>query len=93
MTYSAMTAIPVTDLRTKQPEIFAGLKEAPVLLTRQGHGAGVLVHPETWNQMVEDMKHYKRMARIERARREMDAGNYYTKEQVEALLKADGLLP
>jgi len=35
----------------------------------------------------------KRMARIERQWREMDAGNYYTKEQVEAMLKADGLLP
>jgi len=35
----------------------------------------------------------RRLARIERARREMDAGNYYTKEQVDAMLKADGLLP
>jgi len=93
MPYPAMVAIPVTDLRTKQPEIFAGLKAAPVLLTRQGHGAGVLVHPETWNKMVEEAKRYKRLARIERARREMDAGNYDTKEQVEAMLQADGLLP
>lgn len=42
--------------------------------------------------MVEDIKHYKRMARIERARREMDAGSYFTREQVEAMLQADGLL-
>ncbi len=42
MTYAAMNAIPVTDLRTRQPEIFAQLTDAPVLLTRQGHGAGVL---------------------------------------------------
>ncbi len=88
-----MMAIPVTDLRTKQPEIFDGLKESPVLLTRQGHGAGVLVHPETWNKLVEEVQHYKRMARIERARREMDAGNFYTREQVQAMLTADGLLP
>jgi PHD/YefM family antitoxin component YafN of YafNO toxin-antitoxin module len=93
MTYAAMTAIPVTDLRTKQPEIFDNLKESPVLLTRQGHGAGVLVHPDTWNHLIDDLKHYKRMARIERARREMDAGNYFTKQQVQAMLQADGLLP
>jgi len=93
MLYPAMVAIPITDLRTKQPEIFEGLKESPILLTRQGHGAGVLVHPETWNKLVEETKHYKRLARIERARREMDAGNYYSKEQVETMLKADGLLP
>ncbi|MEZ4731067.1 MAG: type II toxin-antitoxin system Phd/YefM family antitoxin [Caldilineaceae bacterium] len=93
MTHPAMTALPVTELRTRQPEIFDSLHEAPVLLTRQGYGAGVLVHPDTWNKMIEEIRHYKRLARIERARREMDAGNYYTKEQVEAMLKADGLLP
>jgi PHD/YefM family antitoxin component YafN of YafNO toxin-antitoxin module len=93
MIHAAMTAIPVTDLRTRQPEIFEGLKETPVLLTRQGHGAGVLVHPDTWNQLLEDVIRYKRMARIERARREMDAGNYFTRQQVEAMLQADGLLP
>ncbi len=93
MTHAAMLAIPVTDLRTKQPEIFESLKEAPVLLTRQGHGAGVLVHPDTWNKLIEDVKRYKRMARIERARREMDAGQYFARPQVEAMLKADGLLP
>jgi PHD/YefM family antitoxin component YafN of YafNO toxin-antitoxin module len=93
MTYPAMTAVPVTELRTRQPEIFEELKESPILLTRQGHGAGVLVHPDTWNQLVEDLRHYRRLARIERARRDLDAGNAYTYEQVEAMLKADGLLP
>ena len=93
MTYAAMNAIPVTDLRTRQPEIFAQLGDAPVLLTRQGHGAGVLVHPDMWNKLIADVKAFRRMARIERARREIDAGHYFTMEQVEALLQADGLLP
>jgi len=93
MTYPAMTAVPVTELRTRQPEIFDELKDAPILLTRQGHGAGVLVHPDIWNQLIEDLRRYQRLARIERARRDMDAGNSYTYEQVEAMLKADGLLP
>jgi PHD/YefM family antitoxin component YafN of YafNO toxin-antitoxin module len=93
MTYPAMQAVPVTELRTRQPEIFDALSEAPVLLTRQGHGAGVLVHPNTWNQIIEDLKHYRRLARIERARREMDSGKLFTADEVEAMLKADGLLP
>ena len=93
MTYAAMTAIPVTDLRTRQPEIFEQLSAAPVLLTRQGHSAGVLVHPDMWNQLIADVKASRRIARIERARREMDAGHHLTMEQVEALLQADGLLP
>jgi PHD/YefM family antitoxin component YafN of YafNO toxin-antitoxin module len=93
MSYPAMKAVPVTDLRTRQPEIFSDLKDAPILLTRQGHSAGVLVHPDAWNQIVEDLKHYRRLARIERARRDLDAGNAYTLEQVQAMLEADGLLP
>jgi len=93
MSYPAMKTVPVTDLRTRQPEIFEDLKEAPVLLTRQGHGAGVLVHPDEWNQLIEDVKAYRRQARIERARRDLDAGNAYTIEQVQAMLEADGLLP
>lgn len=88
----AMQAIPVTELRTKQPAIFEEIKESPILLTRSGYGAGVLVHPDMWNKLIEDVEHYKRMLRIERARREIDTGNFYTAEQVETMLKADGLL-
>jgi PHD/YefM family antitoxin component YafN of YafNO toxin-antitoxin module len=93
MTDTAMTAIPIAQLDAGEPDIFEHLKDAPLLLTRQGEDAGVLVHPETWRQLIADLKRYKRLARIERARREMDAGNFLTGQQVEALLKADGLLP
>lgn len=92
MIYPAMIAMPVTEFRTRQPEIFEGLKDSPILLTRQGHGVGVLVHPDTWNQLIEDIKHYQRLVRIERARRELDAGNGYTYEQVEAMLRQESLL-
>lgn len=93
MTHTAMTAIPFTRLESNELELFEHLKDAPVLLTRQGQDAGVLVHPDTWRQLIADLKRYKRLVRIERARREMDAGNFLTGQQVEALLKADGLLP
>lgn len=93
MTTTIMTATPVSRVESGEPEIFEHLREAPLLLTRQGEDAGVLVHPDTWRQLIADLKRYKRLARIERARREMDAGNFLTSQQVEALLKADGLLP
>ncbi|MCB9123633.1 MAG: hypothetical protein H6643_03825 [Caldilineaceae bacterium] len=51
------------------------------------------MHPDEWNQLIEDVKAYRRQARIERARRDLDAGNAYTIEQVQAMLEADGLLP
>jgi PHD/YefM family antitoxin component YafN of YafNO toxin-antitoxin module len=49
----------ITDLRGNQAEIFDNLKHAPVLLTRQGRAAAVLVDPEKWNallDLVEDLE-------------------------------------
>jgi PHD/YefM family antitoxin component YafN of YafNO toxin-antitoxin module len=50
---------PITDLRGNQAEIFDNLKDVPVLLTRQGRAAAVLVDPEKWNallDLVEDLE-------------------------------------
>lgn len=57
--YKAMPTMPVSDLRTKQAAILAHLREAPILLTQRGHGAGVLVHPDLWNEMVELLDDYE----------------------------------
>ena len=41
----------------------------------------------------DDNRQDSRRARLEQARGELDGGNGYTAAQVEAILKADGLLP
>lgn len=41
--------LPITDLRTKQPEVLNHLQQSPVVLTHRGHGAAVLVSPTQWN--------------------------------------------
>lgn len=94
MTYAAMTTIPITDLRNKQPEIIEGLKDSPIMLTRQGRGAGVLVHPATWNKMVAEIEKYKRLRRerLTMIRAEVKAGNYVTQEELEAGLRERGML-
>ncbi len=56
--YKAMPTMPVSDMRTRQAAILAKLSETPVLLTQHGHGAGVLVHPDLWNEMVELLAEY-----------------------------------
>ena len=91
---TAMPTIPITDLRTRQPEVIDTIKQSPVLLTRQGHGAGVLVHPEMWNQLVAELERYKRhrRERLQRIRTEMAAGNEITQEELEAELQKRGLL-
>jgi PHD/YefM family antitoxin component YafN of YafNO toxin-antitoxin module len=76
MLYTAMPTLPVSDLRNKQAKVVAQLDETPILLTRGGHGAGVLVHPERWNQMVREMARLQRLVRADQILAEMKAGNY-----------------
>ena len=57
--YKAMSTIPVSDLRTKQASIIAQLKKSPILLTQRGRGAGVLVHPDQWNEIIELLEDYE----------------------------------
>ena len=53
MLKSIPPTFPMSDLRTRQPELIESLRKSPALLTHHGRSAGVLVHPRTWNYMVE----------------------------------------
>lgn len=92
MTTQTITAVPMTELCTRQPEIFARLKDAPILLTGQNQYAAVLVHPNMWNRLIEDIKHYRRLVCIDRARRDLDLGNGYSYEQVKVMLQQESIL-
>ena len=52
-------SLPVSELRTHQAEILARLQEGPILLTQRGRGAGVLVHPDQWNEIIEVLLEYE----------------------------------
>lgn len=76
MLYNAMPTIPVSDLRNKQAETLTQLNDTPIMLTRGGHSAGVLVHPDTWNHMVTELARLQRLIRFDQTLAEMKAGNY-----------------
>lgn len=48
--------LPISDLRFKQTETLNELKTGPVLLTRQGKAAAMLVAPEQWNSLIETIE-------------------------------------
>ena len=78
--HKAMTTMPVSELRTKQASIIAQLRESPILLTQRGRGAGVLVHPDQWNEMVELLDDYENILvaknqKVETARMSRKAGS------------------
>ena len=45
--------VPISELRTRQPEILEALSDKPVLLTQHSRAAAVLLSPELYNKMVE----------------------------------------
>jgi PHD/YefM family antitoxin component YafN of YafNO toxin-antitoxin module len=92
--YKVMPTMPVSDLRTKQAEIIARLDDTPILLTQRGHGAGVLVHPDLWYDMVEKLYDHEDILiakeRMEDAKTNPDTMRPIT--ELRASLEADGLL-
>jgi hypothetical protein len=52
MLYAVMPTIPVSDLRRGQSKVISQLDDTPILLTNDGRGAGILVHPRVWNELI-----------------------------------------
>jgi prevent-host-death family protein len=48
--------LPISDLRQRQDQVLRKLSEGPVILTQHGRASVVLVSPEQWNQMVEQIE-------------------------------------
>lgn len=92
--HRAMPTMPVSELRTRQSAILAQLDETPILLTQRGHGAGVLVHPDLWNELVELLADYEDtlIATQRRQEAQNDPAVMRPISELRAALEADGLL-
>jgi prevent-host-death family protein len=92
--YKAMPTMPVSKLRTQQADILKQLHDTPILLTQRGHGAGVLVHPDQWNEMVEMLADYEDALIAQERMDEAAADPTVLRpvSELRAALEADGLL-
>ena len=48
--------IPISDMRFQQSALLARVEESPVVLTKQGRAVAVLVDPNYWNQILEELE-------------------------------------
>lgn len=48
--------IPISSLRQTQNEVLGKLPESPVVLTQHGRAVAVLVDPDTWNDLLEELE-------------------------------------
>ncbi|MDR2944707.1 MAG: type II toxin-antitoxin system Phd/YefM family antitoxin [Methanosarcinales archaeon] len=78
---------PVSDLRNKFTEIELIIKEgAPVYLTKNGHGAAVVLSLEKYSELTEDIDYIERMLdEADRSAEESDVR--YTHEEVFSRLR------
>jgi hypothetical protein len=81
-------------LRSRQAEILSRLRETPILLTHRGESAGILVHPDVWNDLVDFLDDYEdALIGVQRAQQAQDEPAVM--QPIAALrqrLQADGLL-
>jgi prevent-host-death family protein len=63
---------PITDLRNRYPEVENDLARGPVVLTKNGYGASVLVSIDLYDKLLAKQAFYEAIARSEA---EIDAGN------------------
>ena len=86
--------VPITDLRSRQAAILGELNEGPVLLTKQGRAAAVLVHPNYWNHIMTLLEDLEDLAVAEERLAEVEETEDATVSlaDAEAQLVALGLL-
>ena len=86
--------IPISDLRARQNDVLSGLSQGPVVLTQHGRAAAVMVSPERWNRLLEELEDLRdTIAAVEahdEYRRDPTTARPWA--EVAAELKAEGLL-
>lgn len=71
-----MNAIPeiygVSDLRTRKNEILRKVHAGPVVLAQHARAVAVLVSPERWNQLVEELENLRDAVAAMEARQDVE---------------------
>lgn len=87
-----LPTMPISALRSRQPQVIDELSQSPKLLTSNGYDVAVLVSPAKWNEMVELIARLEDDRIITQRSRETDEGMWVSADEVEAELIARGLL-
>ena len=85
--------LPISDLRPRQNEILASLKEGPVILTQRGRGAAVLLGLEEWKMLLARLEELEDIADAIEARRDaepsIDFDDYLVKRSQRVQIAAE----
>jgi PHD/YefM family antitoxin component YafN of YafNO toxin-antitoxin module len=62
--------VPISEMRTHQAAILEQLKQGPIVLTHHSKAAAVLVDPNYWNWLLEQLEDARDLATIRQQERE-----------------------
>jgi prevent-host-death family protein len=86
--------MPISELRLRQSELLSRLSQGPVVLTQRGRAAVVLVDPDYWNQVMEELEDLRdaldALEAYEAHQQDPSAARPW--QEVRAELAAEGLL-
>lgn len=78
--------IPSSDFKQNPAAAFKRAEDAPVVVMSRATPTAVMVSPEQWNATAKRLAYLERVLAGDRASADMDAGNFDTVEQVDAVL-------
>ncbi len=66
--------IPISKRRPMQNEVLSALSEDPVVLTQHGEAVAVLVDPNQWNQLIDELEEWQDSFEAMEARYQITVG-------------------
>jgi PHD/YefM family antitoxin component YafN of YafNO toxin-antitoxin module len=69
---------PVTDMNRVPSDVLAMLTNNPVVLMQRSQPAAVMVHPDQWNAIAEELRRFRVIAEARRIEARNDASNSWT---------------
>ncbi len=79
----------ISDFRNSYDAALRKLALGPVLLMQRSKPAAVLVLPERWNAIAEELAEYRRLALADQQFAEIKAGKYVDLEDLEKVLSGE----
>lgn len=55
-TYKVPDLVPISEIRQRQIEILQMIGRGPVTLTQRGRAVAVMVNPEQWNDLIDELE-------------------------------------
>ena len=77
---------PISRLQRDHNSVFEQLRNGPVFLTQRSKTTAVMVSAEDWNATAKRLAFFERMLLGDKADTEIQAGNFHTQEEVDAIL-------